>query len=116
LFVIALWGKKNCVMEGFIHTILAQHLARHNLLIEEGLSLLHAGRESLLLGLVDLGLDGAAQSLCRGLGFLLLGADLLALVSSQVTTEFGVSSSLEIKVCGICFRKKPLVKTNHFSR
>lgn len=89
-------------MEGFFHTILAQHLARHDLLIEESLSLLHTGRESLLLGLIDLGLDGATQSLCGGLGFLLLGADLLALVSSQVTTELGISSSLEIKVCGIC--------------
>lgn len=88
---------------GSFHTILAQHLARHDLLVEKGLSLLHAGRESLLLGLVDLGLDGAAQSLCGGIGFFLLGADLFALVSSQATTEFGVSSSLEIKVCDICF-------------
>lgn len=94
-------------MEGRVfHTILAQHLARHDLLIEEGLSLLHAGRETLLLSLVDLGLDGAAQSLCGGLGFFLLGADLLALVSSQVTTKFGVSASLEIKVCGICCGQK----------
>lgn len=101
MFVYRAWKKKS-VMEGFFHTILAQHLARHDLLIEEGLSLLHAGRESLLLGLVDLGLDGAAQLLCGGLGFFLLGADLLALVSSQVTTEFGISSSLEIKVGDIC--------------
>lgn len=47
-------------MEGFIHTILAQHLARHNLFVEESFSLLHAHRETLLLGFVHLGLDEAA--------------------------------------------------------
>lgn len=82
-------------------TIRAQHLSGHDLLIEVGFALFNTSGESLLLGLIDLGLDGISLSARRSLGLVLLSADLSTLVSSQVAAELGLASSTVVKVDGI---------------
>ena len=84
-------------------TICAQHLARHDLLIEEGLALLDVGGKALGLGLVDLGLDSLPLPQGRRLGFLLLGAGLSAFVSSDVATEVGLAASLVVEVYDVTY-------------
>jgi hypothetical protein len=83
------------------HTILAEHLSGHDLLVEEGLPLLHTGREALLLGLLNPDADVLALLLGRSLGLLLGSAGLLTLVPPQVPAELGLVSTLIVKVCGI---------------
>jgi hypothetical protein len=63
------------------HTILGQHLARHDLLVEEGLALLDAGGEALILCVVDQCLDGVALPPGGSICLFLLSASLSALVS-----------------------------------
>lgn len=83
-------------------TILGEHLAGHDLLVEVGLAILDTGREALVLGIIDEGLDGVALGLCGSLGLLLLGARLATLVSPQVAAEIGVGAALEVEVGGVC--------------
>jgi hypothetical protein len=83
-------------------TILAQHLTGHDLLVEVGFALLHAARKSLLLGIVDQCLDGRSLTLGRGLGFLLLGTRLSALVPPEVAAEFSLVSALVVEVGNVC--------------
>ena len=82
-------------------TILAEHLASHDLLVEVSLTLLDTGREAFLLGLVDLGLDGIPLGTSRCLGLFLLGAELTALVPPQVSSELAFASSLVVEVGGV---------------
>ena len=82
---------------------MAQHLTGHDLLVEVGLTFLHAARESLLLGIVDQRLDGRSLTLGRGLGLLLLGTRLSALVPPEVAAEFGLVSALVVEVGNVCF-------------
>lgn len=83
---------------------MAEGLARHNLLVEVGLALLNARGKALILGIVDEGLDGLSLTLGRGLGFLLLGAYLFALVPPQVAAEVGLASSLVVEVSNISWK------------
>jgi hypothetical protein len=87
-------------------TIRAEHLSRHDLLIEVGLALLDTGRESFLFGLVNPGLDGISLSARRSFGLLLLSPELSTLVSSQVTTELGIAASAVVEVEGISCRAR----------
>jgi hypothetical protein len=83
-------------------TILCEHLASHYLLVEEGLTVLDASGETLLLGIIDQRLDGITLLPGGSLGLLLLGARLATLVSPQVAAEIGMAASLVIEVGGIC--------------
>jgi len=74
------------------------------LLKEEGFLVLSAGGEALLLGLVDSLLDALALGLCAGLGQILLGARLPALVATQLSPELGVVAPLVVEVGGIGWR------------
>lgn len=85
-----------------MRTILAEELSGDDLLIEKGLALLNALRESLLLGLPDLVPDGVLLSLVGQLGLLLLGALLAALVSPQVAAKVSVAPSLVVEVGSVC--------------
>lgn len=90
-------------------TILAQELAGHDLFVKEGLALLNAGGEALLLGIVDNRLDGDALPLSRSLGFLLLGAGLFPLGPPQGAAEVGLVPSLIVKVRHIrCSTREPV--------
>jgi hypothetical protein len=77
------------------------HLSSHDLLVEVSFALLNALGEAFVLGFVNLALDHISLALCRGLGFLLLGACLAALVSSQVAAEFGLSAAAVVEPNGV---------------
>lgn len=85
-------------------TILAHHLASHDLLVEVGLALLNASREALLLGLIDSELDGITLALGGSSGLLLLGAGLSALVSSEIATEAGLRAAAVVEVDSVGWR------------
>lgn len=87
------------------HTILAEDFARHDLFVKVGLSLLHASRETLLLRFVNQALDFCPLALGRGLGLLLLGAHLSALIPPEVAAEVGLVSTLVVKVDNIACRE-----------
>lgn len=92
--------------KGEKHTILAEHLSGHDLLVEVGLALFNTGREALVLCIVDQALDSLPLSLSGGLGLLLLCTRLFTLVPSQGATELGVLPSLVVEVGKVGWEEK----------
>jgi hypothetical protein len=83
-------------------TILGQHFTGLHVLHEVFLFLVDAGREAVLLGSVDGGVDILPLVLSLGNGHLLLDARLSSFLAAQLAAEFGGRSALDVKPDDIC--------------